>query len=96
MNGDDDITPALPESCPHCSGTELYVRRLSACGGGGGSYFLQGLGELLHYAHFDVVVCAQCGLTQFFAEPLAQRNVRNHPDWQRITEPDHQPPDRRA
>ena len=82
MNGDESSI-ALPTSCPHCSGTELYVRRHTAFGGHG-PYFLQGLGEFLHYAHFDIVICAKCGLTQFFAEPLAQKNVRNHSQWQRI------------
>lgn len=83
-NIDDDINPSLPESCPHCQGGELYVRRISS-GGGYAPYYLAGLGKFLHNAHFDVVVCADCGLTQFFAEPLAQRNVRNHPDWRRST-----------
>jgi len=87
MNGDESST-APPTSCPHCSGTELYVRRKPGAGGKGG--FLYGLGEFLHYAHFDVVVCAKCGLTQFFAEPLAQRNVRSHADWRRIMASDRQ------
>lgn len=82
MNGDESNT-ALPTSCPHCSGTALYVRRVTAFRNGS-PYFLDGLGEFLHYAHFDIVVCADCGLTQFFAEPLAQKNVRNHSQWQRI------------
>jgi predicted nucleic-acid-binding Zn-ribbon protein len=80
---DDENTIALPASCPVCSGTELYVRRISS-GGGGAPYYLAGLGKFLHTAEFDVVVCADCGLTQFFAEPLARKNVRNHPDWRRI------------
>jgi len=88
MNGDENST-ALPTSCPHCSGTALYVRRLTAFRSGS-PYFLDGLGEFFHYAHFDVVVCAKCGLTQFFAEPLAQRNVRSHADWRRIMASDRQ------
>jgi len=79
MNGDDDITPALPTSCPHCSSTEFYVRRLSAAGGQG-PHFVDGFGKFLHYAHFDVVICAECGLTQFFAAPLARKNVPPNPD----------------
>ena len=75
--------PELPNTCPYCSGQALYVRRVSSAGGQG-PYFLAGLGEFLHYAEFDVVVCADCGLTQFFAEPLAQRNVRDSSAWDLI------------
>lgn len=69
--------------CPNCSGEELYCRRLSSAGGHG-PYLLQGLGSFLHYAEFDVVVCARCGLTRFFAEPEARENVRTNGDWKQL------------
>jgi predicted nucleic-acid-binding Zn-ribbon protein len=74
----------LPKDCPHCGGTELYVRRLSSAGGHG-PYLLQGLGSFLHYADFDVVVCAGCGLTRFFAGREARGRVREHQDWKRLS-----------
>jgi hypothetical protein len=48
-------------------------------------YPLQGLGSYLHYAEFDVVVCADCGLTRFFAEPAARENVRGNSEWKHLS-----------
>jgi hypothetical protein len=70
-------------SCPHCGGTDLYTRRVSS-GGGQGPYFLAGLGSFMHFAEFDAIVCAGCGLTRFFAEPAARQNVRSSADWKRL------------
>jgi len=81
MNESEAIV--LPRSCPHCSGTELYKRRLGS-GGGHGPYLLAGLGRFMHFAQFDVVVCAGCGLTRLFAEPEACQNVRSNADWKRV------------
>jgi hypothetical protein len=53
-------------------------------GTGHGAYFLAGLGSFLHYAAFDVLVCAGCGLTRLFAEPAARQNVRSSADWKRL------------
>ena len=74
--------PQLPTSCSRCGADRLYVRRLSSWGGQG-PYLLAGLGHLLHHAHFDVVVCAHCGLTQFFAEPSARKQLP-HDFWRRL------------
>ncbi len=72
----------MPKACPHCGGAELYHRRVSS-GGAHGPYLLLGLGSFLHYAHFDVVVCADCGLTQFFAEPAARQKVKTS-EWKKL------------
>lgn len=69
--------------CPHCGGAQLYSRRIAA-GSGEGPYLLPGLGSFLHYAQFDVVVCARCGLTQLFAEPDAREKLRSSADWKRL------------
>jgi predicted nucleic-acid-binding Zn-ribbon protein len=74
---------SLPATCPHCNGASLYTQRLTS-GGGHGPYFLKGLGSFLHMAEFDVVVCADCGLTQFFAEPDARKKVSVSTGWQRV------------
>ena len=71
--------PQLPTSCPHCSAATLHVRRICSWGGQG-PYLLPGLGHFLHHAHFDVVVCSTCGLTQFFAEPSAREQLP-HDEW---------------
>ena len=68
----------LSKSCPDCGGDELYCRRISTSGE---APFLAGLGSFLHFAAFDVVVCAGCGLTRFFAEPEARKNVKTNEHW---------------
>ena len=68
-------------ACPNCGCAERYKRRLTS-GGGHSPYLLQGLGAFMHYA--DVVVYADCGLTQFFPEPEARKNVRSNEVWRRI------------
>lgn len=82
----DPIMPPSASPCSHCGGTTLYVRRLSSAGGYG-PHFLPGLGSFLRHADFDVVVCATCGLTRFFAEPSAREKVIRHVDWRRIDPP---------
>jgi len=79
LSDQENVSSAKP--CPHCAGTELYTRRVST---GGESYLLPGLGRFLHFAQFDVVVCADCGLTRFFAEPEARKNARSNGAWKRL------------
>jgi predicted nucleic-acid-binding Zn-ribbon protein len=77
---DQENTSSM-KPCPHCAGTELYARRLTS---GSDPYLLKGLGRFLRLAEFDVVVCAGCGLTRFFAEPEARRNARSNAAWKRL------------
>ena len=74
-------TSQLPKSCLHCGGTELYVRRASALHG---INVLPGLGSFMHHAEVDVVLCARCGLTRYFAEPSACENARSDTRWRRL------------
>ncbi len=74
--------PFSVKECPHCGGTYLYSRRIPA--GVNSSCLLMGLGRFLHYAECDVVVCADCGLLQLFAEPDARANLRSSKDWQKV------------
>ena len=76
-------SPSRLKACSHCGGTDLYTRRLSA-GGSDGPYFLKGLGHFLHFAEFDVLICAGCGLTYLFTEPEACQNVKSSNDWKRL------------
>ena len=79
----EQSSTTLSKACPNCGGDELYRRRLSSAGAYG-PQLLAGLGSFLHYAEFDVVVCASCGLTQLFAEPEARQNVKSHEEWKRL------------
>jgi hypothetical protein len=81
MSEQASISPAKP--CPHCAGTELYSRRRSAAGEQ--LYLLAGLGRFLHTAQMDVVVCVDCGLMRFFAEPKARENARTNKEWKRLS-----------
>ena len=81
MSNEANTSPV--KQCPHCGGTELYTRRMSSFGQY--LYLLAGLGRFLHYAHMDVVVCADCGLMRLFAEPKARENVRSSKDWKRLS-----------
>ena len=80
------MTTHLPTDCSHCGGDELYVRRVPS-GGGLGPYLLSGLGPfVLKFFEsgppkFDVVVCARCGLTRFFAEPQARQRLEGNEYW---------------
>jgi hypothetical protein len=76
-------SPSAAKSCPYCGGTDLYTRRVPS-GGAHGPYLLAGLGSFMHYADFDVLVCAGCGLTRLFAEPAVRQNVRSSADWKRL------------
>jgi hypothetical protein len=78
---DQGIT-SLPKSCPHCAGTELYTRRVTSAADN--MELLRGLGRFFHYAEFDLVVCAGCGLTRFFAEPDARQKLRSTEHWKRL------------
>jgi predicted nucleic-acid-binding Zn-ribbon protein len=70
-------------ACPHCGGTHLYTRRV-ASGSAEGPYLLAGLGSFMHYAAFDAIVCADCGLTRLFAEPAARENIQSSAEWERL------------
>ena len=69
-----DETPS--RSCPHCQGRDLYVANV-ASGTVDGPQFLPGLGSLLGYAEFDIIVCAGCGFTQLFvpADEMISRAI---------------------
>jgi hypothetical protein len=45
---------------------------------------LPGLGRFLHTPDFEVVACADCGLTRFYAEPEARTRLRTSNRWHRI------------
>jgi hypothetical protein len=83
VNMSEAGSPSPSKPCPHCGGTDLYTRRVNS-GGGDGTYLLAGLGSFLHFAQFDVIVCADCGLTRLFAEPAARQNVRSSAHWKRL------------
>lgn len=69
--------------CPECGGRSLFTRRVDS-GGGYGPNLLPGLGGFLSFAKFDVVLCADCGLTRLFASEEARRHLRDAKGWTRL------------
>ena len=69
--------------CPECDGRNLYTTSVVSAGGHG-PVLLPGLGGFLRFAKFDVVVCSDCGLTRFFAEPSARTKLSTSSRWTRL------------
>jgi predicted nucleic-acid-binding Zn-ribbon protein len=72
--------------CPECGGGDLY-QAATRSGGHHEPMLLPHLntGFLgLKFPMFDVIVCADCGLTRFFAEPDARERMRKSEGWRRV------------
>jgi predicted nucleic-acid-binding Zn-ribbon protein len=75
------MTNAKP--CPECGQKNLYLATTNA-GGGHGPILLPGVNGIFTFAKFQVVVCADCGLTRFFADDQARAKVPTCNKWSRI------------
>lgn len=71
------------EECPECESQTLYATEVSA-GGGYSPNYLPQLGSLWGAARFVVVVCADCGLTRFFAPKHAREKLAKAGKWTRL------------
>ncbi len=67
--------------CPNCGGRTLYRGPATSSGGGYAPTYLPGLGRFLSSAKFVLVVCRDCGLTRFFAEPEARARLKESGKW---------------
>jgi hypothetical protein len=74
---------SLPSECIHCGGGTLYTFR-TASATTHSPPFLRGLGSFLRFAKVDVVVCAQCGFMQFFADESARTKLAESKHWRRL------------
>ena len=68
--------------CPECGQKNLFATTANS-GGGYGPILLPGLGSLFSMAKFDIVACADCGLTRFFAATEARDKLAASEKWQR-------------
>ena len=68
--------------CPECGAASLY-RTTTNSGGGHGPLLLPGLNRSFWrpFAKFYVVVCADCGLTRFYAEAEALSKLPTASGW---------------
>jgi predicted nucleic-acid-binding Zn-ribbon protein len=78
--------------CPECRNRSLHRKRQVPSGvtvpGNVGGWFelLPGLGTTFRYPTFDVIVCAQCGLTRFYADADACGRLSAAPDWELLSD----------
>jgi len=75
----DNVAP-----CPNCRGTTLYRGPAVSAGGGHAPNYLAGLGRFLVSARFVLVVCRDCGLTRFFAQPEARAKLKESRKWKAL------------
>lgn len=73
-------------TCPECSGVNLYISDEVAAGGGYAPNYLPGLEKYWGFvsAKFHVVVCADCGLTRFFAADEAINRLPESGSWRKL------------
>jgi hypothetical protein len=66
----------------------LYEGPATSPGGGHAPTYLPGLGSFWRGAQVAVVVCRDCGLTQFFAEKAARDRLKESRKWKPVTPSD--------
>jgi predicted nucleic-acid-binding Zn-ribbon protein len=71
------------KTCPECGGPNLYST-ITGSGVSRGLVALPELGGLFRAARISVVVCADCGLTRFYADPDAREKLPTANRWQRL------------
>ena len=77
-----ELKSSDPQICPECGRQNLY-QTTTASAGIHGPVLLPRLGTLFHIPVFEVVVCADCGLTRFYAEPSARARLAESGRWRR-------------
>jgi predicted nucleic-acid-binding Zn-ribbon protein len=70
--------------CPECGGKSLYSGPPTSAGGGHAPNYLPGLGRFFSSAKFVLVVCRDCGLTRFYAQPDARAELTESSKWRLI------------
>jgi hypothetical protein len=78
----EEAMPHTITACPNCGSNDLYMTRANSCGSDGPN-LLPGLGGWFSSAQFQVVACADCGLTRYFIEPEALAKLRESSRWNR-------------
>ena len=74
------------KTCPDCNSANLYQYCKPVWAAGGyGPNLLPGLGSVfMGRAKFVPVMCADCGLTRYFATGEARAQVRKSASWQKM------------
>jgi predicted nucleic-acid-binding Zn-ribbon protein len=71
-------------TCPECGSRDQYqAGKPVSAGGGHAPNFLPDLGTWYRPGRFEVVVCADCGLTRYYAEAEARQKLGKAAKWGR-------------
>jgi predicted nucleic-acid-binding Zn-ribbon protein len=70
------------QTCPEC-GRQNTFTTITSAGGGYGPMLLPNLGGFMRFPKFEVVVCADCGLTRFYAVAEARARLPTTRNWRR-------------
>ena len=79
----EERMPENPEMCPQCNSPSLYAAETNVRGGHGPD-LLPGLGGFFQGVKFLVVVCSECGATQFFADEKSRAKLAQSEEWQHL------------
>ena len=71
-------------SCPSCGKSTLFRAESVNVRVGYTLDLLPGLGDFMGKGKVDVVVCRDCGLTQFFTRPEFLEKLESSSDWKRV------------
>jgi predicted nucleic-acid-binding Zn-ribbon protein len=71
------------QKCPECGRQNTYST-ITNSGGGAGQICLPGLGSFFRMAKFEIVVCADCGLTRFYTDAKARAKLASAKAWRRL------------
>jgi len=76
----------IDPTCLNCGGSNLYKSSDVSSGGGYAPNYLPDLGSHFGFvsAQFTMVVCTDCGLTNFFASDKAVAKIPGSKKWQRV------------
>jgi predicted nucleic-acid-binding Zn-ribbon protein len=70
-------------TCPECDGNRVYRQGGISAGGGYAPNYLAGLGSFWIAPKFTISVCADCGLTRYYASPEARAKLQHSDEWRR-------------
>jgi predicted nucleic-acid-binding Zn-ribbon protein len=74
----------LPRTCDRCKSSELFTTQASSGGGYAPNYLPQLGTKWFATPNFDVVVCAKCGLTQFFTPAENRAKLSTSSKWRKL------------
>ena len=72
------------KQCPECGSDNLHGSGPISAVGGYGPDLLPGLGKLFSNASFMAVLCADCGLTRYYATSETIGRLKQSDKWRKL------------